>query len=320
MLKAAVIGLGNMGQYHAKAYSLIEEASLVAVCDPNQDRFDHIIKESHTRYYSDLLDLLSNEAIDVVSVCVPTSKHHDVAKACINKGIHVLVEKPIAQTVEEAQALVAYAKANQVKLTVGHIERFNPAVIKTKQLIQQQALGDVRSIIAKRYGPFPKQIKDANVLVDVAVHDIDIVQYLVDQPLAQSKITTQKIHCQDRADYGHLQLTYGANTDVNIFVSWAVPFKKRVIEIIGTKAVAMVDCISQSVTLYPVSLQQSGYDMSMPVSEPNPIEIQKKEPIVAQCLSFVQAIKNQKDPMVCPEQATQALDLALQSAQGVPAN
>ena len=180
MIKAAVIGLGNMGQHHAKAYAMLENVSFVAACDSNIERFNHIIKESNTTYYSSLDEMLSKEAIDVISVCVPTMAHFSVAKACMDAGVAVLVEKPIAETVEQAKALVAYAKEKQCLLTVGHIERFNPAVINVKKALDEGALGDIESIICS-VRAIPKQIKDADVLVDVAVHDIDIVQYLVDK-------------------------------------------------------------------------------------------------------------------------------------------
>ena len=116
MIKAAVIGLGNMGQHHAKAYSVIEESSLVAVCDPNYDRFEHIIKEPNTQYFSTIDEMLNSVDIDVVSICVPTFAHYDVATQCISKGISVLVEKPIAESVEQAKALVEFAKQKNTLL------------------------------------------------------------------------------------------------------------------------------------------------------------------------------------------------------------
>ena len=282
MIKAAVIGLGNMGQHHAKAYAMLENVSFVAACDSNIERFNHIIKESNTTYYSSLDEMLSKEAIDVISVCVPTMAHFSVAKACMDAGVAVLVEKPIAETVEQAKALVAYAKEKQCLLTVGHIERFNPAVINVKKALDEGALGDIESIICKRYGPFPKQIKDADVLVDVAVHDIDIVQYLQIKP-SNTDIKTKQIHCNDRSDFGHLSMTFDNDIYVNIFVSWALPYKERIIEIIGTKAVAIVDCIKQSVSIAPVDIEVGSDYVSLPMSEMTELSFEKKEPIIEEC-------------------------------------
>ncbi len=311
MLKVAVIGLGNMGQHHAKAYTKLDNVSFVAACDPNLSRFESIIKEDTTNYYNDLSEMLQKEALDAVSICVPTSFHYNVAKACIDHGIAVLVEKPIAESVEDAKALVNYAKRNQVLLTVGHIERFNPAILKAKELIKNGALGTIHAIQCKRYGPFPKQIKDADVMVDVAVHDIDIVQFLINESLIKTDLFTKNIHCDDRADYGHLMLQFKSKLMVNIHVSWALPFKQREVEIIGDKGIAIIDCIKQSLVFHPVEVQKGADFVSLPLSEPNQIEIEKKEPIMEECRAFSQAVLTNTDPFICPEQATEALSLAL---------
>ena len=311
MIKAAVIGLGNMGQHHAKAYARLDNVALVAACDSKIDRFNHIIKEADTKYYASFEEMLSTEDIDVVSICVPTMAHFDVAKACMDAGLAVLVEKPIAETVEQAKALVAYAKEKECLLTVGHIERFNPAVLNVKKLLDDGGLGDIHSIICKRYGPFPKQIKDADVLVDVAVHDIDIVQFLVNKKPLSTEVKTKQIHCSDRADFGHLSMEFDGNISVNIFVSWALPYKERIIEIIGSKGVAIVDCIKQSVSVAPVNIDIGSDYVSLPVSEMVSLEFEKKEPIIEECRAFVAAFQTKSQPAICPEQATEALSLAL---------
>ena len=312
MIKAAVIGLGNMGQHHAKAYSAIAEASLVAVCDHNKDRFDRIIKEKDTQYFSSVDDLLASQEIDVVSICLPTTAHFEIAKKCIDYNIAVLVEKPITQTIQQAKELVAYAKEHNVMLTVGHIERFNPAITRVKEWMTEGNLGDVQTILCKRYGPFPKQIKDADVLVDVAVHDIDIVQFLVDSQLVSSDVYTHHIHCDDRADYGHLMLQFEPKLMVNIHVSWALPFKQREVEIVGDKGIAIIDCISQSMTYYDVDVEKGADYVSLPLSDPQTVAINKKEPIIEECRSFVDSVMHQTSPIVLPEQALASLKIALQ--------
>jgi len=311
MLKVAVIGCGNMGQHHAKAYTKLEQVQLVAACDSNIERFDAIIKEPNTKYYRLLTDMLRNEDLDAVSICVPTFQHHVVAKQCIDHGIAVLVEKPIAESVEEAKKLVQYAKEKNVLLTVGHIERFNPAILKAKEYIDQGKLGRIHAVQCKRYGPFPKQIKDADVMLDVAVHDIDIAQFLVNSTLVKTTTFTHHIHCDDRADYGHLMLKFEPNLMVNIHVSWALPFKKREVEIIGDKGIAIIDCIKQSLSYYPVNVDKGTDYVALPVVDETVIEVVKKDPIIEECRSFLNAVKHNSPPFVCPEQATEALALAL---------
>ena len=255
--------------------------------------------------------MLSCVTLDAVSICVPTSQHFSVAKQCLDLGIAVLVEKPIAESVADAKALVAHAKEKNTLLTVGHIERFNPAILKAKEMIDNHELGNIHAIQCKRYGPFPKQIKDANVLVDVAVHDIDIVQFLVDQPLVKTEVFTNHIHCDDRADYGHLMMRFDPNLMVNIHVSWALPFKKREVEIVGDKGIAIVDCISQSLTYYKVDIEKGADFVSLPLSDPQVVAIDKKEPIIEECRMFCESVAHQRPPFICPEQAMEALSLAL---------
>jgi UDP-N-acetylglucosamine 3-dehydrogenase len=311
MLNAAVIGLGNMGRHHARAYLSLPGVCLIAACDADKQCVDDVIGSKNVAYYPNVDDMLNNEALDLVSVCVPTSAHFSVAKACLEHGVSVLVEKPIAQTVDQANQLIACAATHDLVLTVGHIERFNPAILKAKGLIVSGKLGEVHTIQSKRYGPFPKQIKDADVLVDVAVHDIDIVQFLVAAPLSNTQVMTRHIHSKNRADYGHLILQFENGLTANIHVSWALPYKQRVVEIIGDKGIAIVDCMAQSIVYYNVDIKKSQDGIYLPSSEPEIIDIEKKEPIIEECRAFVEAVLNKTPPFICPKDATQALALAL---------
>ena len=149
MLKVAVIGLGNMGQHHAKAYSVIEESSLVAVCDPNYDRFEHIIKEPNTQYFSTINEMLSAVDIDVVSICVPTFAHYDVAKQCIVKVFLFWLKNQLPNPLIKPRPWLTLQQNNTL-LTFGHIERFNPAIQGLKW-IESGKLGEIQSIMCKRY-------------------------------------------------------------------------------------------------------------------------------------------------------------------------
>jgi UDP-N-acetylglucosamine 3-dehydrogenase len=315
-LKVAVVGLGNMGQHHAKAYTRLDQVDFVSACDPHPERFESVETQESTQYFSDIHKMLASVDIDAVSICVPTSMHYEVAKLCMDHNICVLVEKPIAESVSQAKLLVQHAKDQGVLLTVGHIERFNPAVLKAKDFVSSGKLGDIHAIQCKRYGPFPKQIKDANVLVDVAVHDIDIVQFLLQAPVLESKVFTHHVHSKERADTGHVMLTFEPNIRVNIHVSWAFPYKQREVEIIGSKGVALVDCIAQSMTVYPVDIKVAPDEIYLPLAEGECIEINKKEPIIEECRAFVDAVLHKTAPFICPEQATEALHLALLNGVG----
>jgi predicted dehydrogenase len=175
-LRAGVIGLGSMGVNHARVYAEIEGVELAAVADVSGDRLD--LAPGQNRY-DDYRRMLSAEHLDLVSICVPTLLHREVALAAIDSGVALLVEKPIAATLDEGRAVSQAAKRARVPLMVGHVERFNPAVTETKRLLAAGDLGRVYQLYARRTGPFPARVRDVGVVHDLAPHDIDIISFLL---------------------------------------------------------------------------------------------------------------------------------------------
>mgnify|MGYP000588092148 CR=1 FL=1 len=175
MLNVAVIGTGNMGRNHIRTYSEIENANLVAISDIDEKVGRELSEKFRCSFYNDYNDMFEKERIDIVSICVPTFLHHKICLDVIKHKINFLVEKPIAKNAREANDIIVKAKLAGVKMTVGHIERFNPAVQKLKEMIDEGKLGNVTSVLAKRVGVFPPQIKDANVVIDLAVHDLSLI-------------------------------------------------------------------------------------------------------------------------------------------------
>ena len=176
-LRVGVIGVGAMGKNHARIYSQLPGVELIAVADVNETLAASIAQSYGCKAYTDYNDLL-NENLDAVSIAVPTTLHKKVALDAIKKGINTLVEKPIADTVENADEIIEAARRKGIKLMVGHVERFNPAIIKLKELIDNGLLGDVISISAKRVGPYNPRIRDVGIIIDLGTHDIDIMSYL----------------------------------------------------------------------------------------------------------------------------------------------
>ena len=184
-INVGVVGVGAMGENHVRVYHKMEEANLVAVSDVSERALKKIEKKYGAKGFTEYSDLLENPEIEVVSVCVPTTFHHAVVMEAIKNGKHVLVEKPIAFTVQEAEEMIAAAKEAVVMLATGHVERFNPAVQKAKELIDDGVIGDVVSAFAKRVGPLPPRIKDVGVSIDLAIHDLDIMNYLFEEDVTQ---------------------------------------------------------------------------------------------------------------------------------------
>lgn len=176
ILQTAVIGVGYLGRFHAQKYAALPQANLVAVADPNAEQAARVAEECGTRAVADYRDIL--DEVDAVSVVVPTQQHFAVARDCLARGIHVLLEKPMTVTVAEADELIALAKTNGCTLQIGHLERFNAAV---------QALDGVlatpRFIESHRLAAFNPRGADVNVVLDLMIHDIDIIQTMVRSPL-----------------------------------------------------------------------------------------------------------------------------------------
>ena len=175
-LRVGVVGLGMMGQPHARIYSQLQ-CELVGVVGANLERAKKIGERYSTKYYTDYTKLMPH--VDAVSIVVPTTLHRQVATDFIKQGIHCLVEKPIASNLEEAEEMIQAADENHTKLMVGRVERFNPAVLRLKQIIDEGILGKLMIISTRRVGPFVSRIRDVGIIIDSATHDIDIARYLV---------------------------------------------------------------------------------------------------------------------------------------------
>jgi predicted dehydrogenase len=175
-LKIGVIGVGVMGSNHARVLSEMAGVTLVGVADPDRAQRDLVGRNLGCAVFADLEGLIAS-GVEAVTIAAPTHLHHDLALACIARGLHVLVEKPIAPTVEEGRAIVAAARRAGVTLMVGHVERFNPAVESIKRAIKGQ---NILSIAITRVGPFPPRMSNVGVVIDLAVHDIDLIRWFTD--------------------------------------------------------------------------------------------------------------------------------------------
>lgn len=177
MMRAAVIGVGAMGRNHARVYREMPETDLVAVADLDEARAGEVVRLYGGSVYTDHQVMLSEVRPDLVSVAVPTKEHYKVGLCALEAGCHVLVEKPIAATLEQGRHMIDRAAQVGRVLVVGHIERYNPAVTELKRRLEEGQLGRIFQIRARRLGPFPARVRDVGVVVDLATHDLDIMRY-----------------------------------------------------------------------------------------------------------------------------------------------
>lgn len=300
-VNVAVIGTGNMGKNHVRVYTELKNARLVAVAEV-AEAGKTVAKEAGCAYYKNYEDMLAAEEIDAVSVCVPTSLHYQAARTALQNGVHTLVEKPIAGTVKEAEELVRCARSTGLILMAGHIERFNPAVQKMKELIDQGRLGTITSLLARRVGLFPPQIKDANVITDLAVHDIDVFNYLLGAQPTQVAGRAGTGLITERDDYAALFLHYGA-VNALLDVNWITPVKIRVLSVTGTKGYAELDYITQELVLYKSTYERlydnfGDFVIKFGTAEQEGIPVEKKEPLKNELMHFLDCVENDKVPLV----------------------
>jgi predicted dehydrogenase len=177
-IKCGVVGVGYLGRYHAEKYAALPNAELVAVCDINDQQLQEIAKKHNTEALNNYRDLV--EKVDAVSIAVPTLRHNEIAQFFLQNKIHVLLEKPIASTVAEADELIALAKQNEVILQIGHLERFNPVVMKLRERLEKPLF-----IESLRIAPFKLRGTDINVVLDLMIHDIELIQHLIGYPISR---------------------------------------------------------------------------------------------------------------------------------------
>ncbi|MCX6775011.1 MAG: Gfo/Idh/MocA family oxidoreductase [DPANN group archaeon] len=317
MLNVGVIGIGNMGKHHARVYSELG-ANLVAVSDVNEVVGKEIASRFKCKFYKDYKEMLKNEKFDIVSVVVPNSFHKDVALACINSGVNVLVEKPIANTVEDAKEIIAAAKKANVKLAIGHIERFNPAVLKLKEVLQEGKLGNIVSIISRRVGLFPSQLKDANVVTDLAIHDIDVLSYLLGKNPKEVLFAKSGLALNNkREDFADIMLNFDPEIAF-VQVNWITPVKIRNLCVTGTNGYAELNYATQELTLFESNFEKTfdnfgEFMIKFSAADAKPANIVKGEPLKLEIKNFMDCVEKNQNSYVSGEDGLRALEITLQA-------
>ena len=316
-MRVAVIGVGSMGFNHLRVYSEMADTQLVGISDVSAERLESLKNRFAVNTYTDYRELIEKEKPEAVSITVPTSEHEAVASFALRKGVHVLVEKPIAATVEEGQRLIALAKEMGRQLMVGHIIRFNPAMQALKARLDAGELGKIFQIFCRRAGPFPARIRDVGVVVDLAPHDVDIMRFLTGlDPMRVFAETEQRIHT-DHEDmlFGLLRFPQGITAALEI--NWLTPTKIRETLVLGEKGMFRVDDLLQDLYFYENSQASgelwAGIKTIRGVSEGKMIrfDLKRQEPLKAEIQAFLDAVKNGTQVPVTGEDGLKALRLSL---------
>jgi UDP-N-acetylglucosamine 3-dehydrogenase len=317
MTRVAVIGVGAMGRNHARVYNELPEADLAAVADANPSIAASVGESFGSRSYADYHQMLADIQPEAVSVAVPTALHEQVVLACLEAGAHVLVEKPIAASLEQGNHLIRRAGELERKLMVGHIVRFNPAMQQLKQRLQNGELGRIFQIVCRRVGPFPSRIRDVGVVIDLAPHDVDLMRYLTGmEPLRVFAETEQRIH----TDYEDLVLgllRFPDGVTGFLEINWLTPAKVREVLVLGELGMFRVDDLTQDLYFYENAFSHENTWQNLRnlkgVSEGSMIRfaLQRYEPLKAELQAFLRSVREDTPVPVSGADGLQALRLAL---------
>jgi UDP-N-acetylglucosamine 3-dehydrogenase len=298
-LKVGVAGAGVMGRNHARVLSDIRDFTLTHVFDA-----DAVTAKGVAEVYDaagvDSVEAFAGAGLEAAVIATPNRTHGDVGVALLEKGVHVLVEKPIAATVADAQRLIDAAKANGRVLMVGQVERFNPAVEAVKRAVADE---QIISIQITRVGPFPPRMGEVGVVIDLAVHDIDIIRHLTDSEIVEVQPQLARTKAE-REDTALLQFRLASGAIAHITTNWVTPYKTRTLQVATPNKFVVADLMTRQVTEYFGQQPDGSYSTRGVMSWPN-------EPLKKELEAFAHAIRTGETPAVTGEDGLRNLEVAL---------
>jgi len=303
-LRLGVVGVGVMGANHARVLADLAEVKLVGIADPDQKQRDLVSKALGCAGHADVEALIA-AGVDAITIAAPTHLHRDLALTCIRHGVHILVEKPIASSVEEGRAIIAAAQRAGLTLMIGHVERFNPAVESIKAAIRDE---DILSIAITRVGPFPPRMSNVGVVIDLAVHDIDLIRWFTDSDIVEVQPQLSNA-IAEREDIALLQFRTASGVLAHINTNWLTPFKARSVTVATRKKYIMGDLLTRQVTECFGFQPDGSYSMRH-------LSVGYAEPLRAELQAFVSAIQLGERPAVTGEEGVASLEIAIRCLEG----
>jgi len=313
-LRVAVIGVGHLGQHHARILATSPLCRLVAVADTDPGRLEKHSRQWHCEGFSRFEDIIGRKLADAVTIAVPTTLHHKVASEFLRNGVHCLVEKPITATVEQAEDLIQLANANNCVLQVGHIERYNAAIRKLREILDKPAF-----IECDRLGPFSPRISDVGVVLDLMIHDIDIVLQIVDSPIVSIDAVGVNV-LTDKEDIANARFKFANGCTANLTASRVSPKPQRKIRVFQKDTYVSISTLP---TKPSMQLHQR-------VPRPNPkpgeanadivirrvrLNKESKDMLTLELEDFLETVKRGGSPTVTGQHARDALQTAVQVAR-----
>ena len=300
-IRAAVVGVGYLGRFHAQKYASLGDCSLVGVVDVQPETAARVAAEVHASPYPDFRALLGK--VDAVSVVTPTPTHYDIARAFLESGAHVLVEKPIAESTDQAERLIGAARQYGRVLQVGHLERFNPTILAAESLLSRP-----RFIECHRLAPFKERGTDVNVVLDLMIHDIDLVQMIVGSPVAALEAIGTPVFSSE-IDIANARLRFDSGCVANVTASRVSLKTERKLRVFRDDAYLSIDLQQKILTVIrkrsgsvgegqlPVQIEEQSFDQG--------------DALLAEIQSFIAAIRGERQVLVSGEDGLRALRTAI---------
>lgn len=306
-IRTAVIGVGYLGHYHAEKYASLPQSELIAVCDVDAERCSEVARDYNTRAITDYTTLIGQ--VDAVSIVVPTPLHYNVAKVFIENGIHVLIEKPITTTIEEAEELIALAKQHNVIIQVGHLERFNNAIKALNNYLSQP-----RFIESTRLAPFKLRGSDVNVVLDVMIHDIDIIQSLVKSDIRNISASGASV-LTPYIDILNARIEFKSGCVADVTASRVSLRKERTLRIFQHDSYFGLDLDRKRLSIHRKGKNEMFPGIPEITREKHHFE--KGDALKDQINAFLNSIINKVPPVVSGEDGKKALSIAIEITQKV---
>jgi UDP-N-acetylglucosamine 3-dehydrogenase len=313
-LRVGLAGLGSMGRNHLRILAGRPDIRLVAVADPVAEALEAAVTASGAQPFDQPMAMIAEAELDALVIAAPTTAHVPLALAAIDRNVAILVEKPLAESAEEGERIVSAARTRGVPVQVGHVERFNPAVIELGRLLDDGWLSTVYSIASRRAGPFPARIRDVGVTIDLATHDADILSWIAgERPSRVYAETAQRIHAShEDLLFGLLHFPSGATGMLD--VNWLTPAKRRQLVVVGEEGMFELDYLTQRLTFTRSTDTTDprligGY---APTFEGDVAELPvvSAEPLAAEIDAFLRVVREGGRPIVDAEDGLWAVAIA----------
>jgi predicted dehydrogenase len=302
-LRTAVVGVGSLGQHHARNYAEMARemgGQFVGVCDTNEENARGIAEKNNCDYFTDWRELI--DKVDAVSIVTPTETHAEIACAFLEKGVNVLVEKPFAKTLDEADRMMGAAEKSGAKLMVGHLERFNPAMVALRPFVTNPLYFEIH-----RVSPFPNRSLDVDVVLDVMIHDLDAIQWLVDSKVSEIRAVGIPV-ISDKVDAANARIEFENGAVANITASRIGTEKIRKTRFYQTNSYVVLDYGTKFASVTSLNPEAAHPLLGISI---NRLEINDVEPLRAEIEAFLDCLINDKTPPITAEDGRLALELAL---------